>query len=483
MTTYSELWGEAGERWSPQSRLPDFSYAGYHCGEAPLPTVAPGVSVLTFGAKGDGETDDTAAFRAALATVNGAIEVPPGRYRITDTLEINRSGVVLRGAGTDRSVLFFPTPLQEIHPDWSATTEGRPTSNYSWAGGFVWLKGDFDQTDLTPITTEAGRGDTAVQIASTDGLSVGQRIEIFVEDIPEDSLAIALYSGDPGPTSKLRGSTQARLVCQIVEIQGDWITFDRPLRFPLHPEWQPRIRRFATTVTESGVENLCFEFPVTPYEGHFTELGYNPIAMRGVCDCWVRDIRIVNADSGLFPNGCFCTIQDVVFESTRPVDAELQCTGHHGIYIGGDDNLFIGFDFRTRFVHDITVSRCGGNVIAHGQGVDLCFDHHKRAPYENLFTDLDAGAGTRLWRCGGGADLGKNCAAHGTFWNIRAQASLSYPPASFGPPSLNLVAVQTQEPAVMEPDGRWFEVIPSDMLAPQNLHTAQLKRRITGLVH
>src|SRR5690606_13038896 len=33
----SLLWGRTGERWSPTSRLPDFSYAGYRRGEAPLP--------------------------------------------------------------------------------------------------------------------------------------------------------------------------------------------------------------------------------------------------------------------------------------------------------------------------------------------------------------------------------------------------------------------------------------------------------------
>ena len=104
----SGLWGTNGERWSATSRLPDFSYAGYHCGEAPLPDIAPGVSVKNFGAKGDGVTDDTRAFLAALASVrSGAVEVPPGRYVITNILEIKRSGVVLRGA---RNVLEHPRP-------------------------------------------------------------------------------------------------------------------------------------------------------------------------------------------------------------------------------------------------------------------------------------------------------------------------------------------------------------------------------------
>ena len=74
-----------------------------------LPDISPGVSVKDFGAKGDGVTDDSQAFLDALANVrSGAIEVPPGRYRITRILEINRPNVVLRGAGPDRTLCFFP---------------------------------------------------------------------------------------------------------------------------------------------------------------------------------------------------------------------------------------------------------------------------------------------------------------------------------------------------------------------------------------
>ncbi|MBU0530841.1 MAG: hypothetical protein KKC05_04160, partial [Nanoarchaeota archaeon] len=34
----SALWGIDGEVWDSYSRLPDFSYAGYHAGERDLPT-------------------------------------------------------------------------------------------------------------------------------------------------------------------------------------------------------------------------------------------------------------------------------------------------------------------------------------------------------------------------------------------------------------------------------------------------------------
>lgn len=58
------------------------------------------VSVTGFGAKGDGQTDDTPAFKKALEAAGQAggavVLVPPGRYRITEPLEIHNN-VTLEG--------------------------------------------------------------------------------------------------------------------------------------------------------------------------------------------------------------------------------------------------------------------------------------------------------------------------------------------------------------------------------------------------
>lgn len=476
---HSQLWGKRGAEWTPQSRLPDFSFAGYQRGEQPLPDLPGGVSVKGFGAKGDGETDDTDAFLKALAEVrSGVIEVPSGRYRITGLLEITRPNVVLRGAGADRTVLFFPTPLNDIKPNWGATTGGQRTSNYSWSGGFITIRGSFQSKKLAEISGTANRGDHVVSVASAAGLRVGQEVEMYQSDTPDNTLAVHLYSGDAGPVENLKGRAHASLVARITALNGNRVSLDRPLRTDVRPEWRPQLRAFEPTVTGSGVENLAFEFPLTPYQGHFTELGFNPVALSGVAHCWVRNVRVVNPDSGPFVGGVFNTIDGLLIESARPVDKQ-NCAGHHGVTLGGADNLLTNFDLRLRFIHDVTVSGfCSGNVIARGRAVDLCLDHHRHAPNENLFTDLDAGAGTRLWRCGGGAALGKHCGARGTFWNIRSQAPLSYPPAAFGPPSINLVGLQTGQPSETNPDGKWFEAIPPAQLRPQNLHEAQLQRRL-----
>ena len=476
---HSGLWGERGEKWSPQSRLPDFSFAGYRNGENPLPNIPRGVSVKNFGAKGDGEADDSQAFLDALEKApNGAIEVPPGRYRITRLLEINRRNIVLRGAGPDKSILFFPTHLNDIKPNWGATTTGQRTSNYSWSGGFITVRGSLGSKKLADITLPAKRGDRELTVSSATGLRVGQEVEVYQSDTPDNSLAVHLYSGDSGPVNNLKGRARTSLVARIVAIDGQRVTLNRSVRSDVQPDWGPQLRAFTPTVTESGVEDLGFEFPITPYAGHFTELGFNPIALSGVAHCWVRNIRVVNADSGPYISGVFNTAENVTLESSRPLDKQ-QCAGHHGISLGGSDNLVKRFNIRTRFIHDITVSGfCSGNVIAESRGVDLALDHPRYAPHENLFTDLDAGAGSRLWKCGGGADLGKHCGARGTFWNIRSAKPLTYPPNDFGPPSMNLIALETASPGDTTRDGKWFETIKPSEIQPQNLHEAQLSRRL-----
>ena len=478
---YSELWGESGEKWSPTSRLPDFSFAGYARSEKAIPAVPVKLNVKDFGAVGDGEHDDSRAFIDALDELeDGALYIPEGRYRITQIIIIRKPGIVIRGAGPDKSILYFPSPLNQIKPNWGETTSGQRTSNYSWSGGFFWLQGSYQSEKLTEIIQPAKRGDFSLIVESAANLQIGQEIDIFQQDNPDNSLAAHIYSGEPGSTGNLNGRINISLVTKILSMDENKITFDRPLRFDVELQWQPVIRQFAPTVTNSGIENLGFEFPITPYEGHFSELGYNAIAFTGVAFCWVKNIRIRNSDSGFFLSSKFCTIKNVVYESERDPDFWNNSTGHHGITLTGDDNLFSDFTFHCKFIHDITVTGCAGNVIMNGSGIDLCFDHHKKGPYDNLFTNIHAGKGGRLWKSGGGRGLGRHCAASGTFWNIRAEKSQKHP-GGFGPWSMNLVALTTDKESRIEWAGRWFEAIEPAMLSPQNIYEAQLSRRLRSL--
>lgn len=69
-----------------------------------------GLYVTDFGAKGDGQTDDTNAFRAALdsaAVTASKVFVPQGTYKITRSLEV-KDGVSLIGEGSGSDPLETP---------------------------------------------------------------------------------------------------------------------------------------------------------------------------------------------------------------------------------------------------------------------------------------------------------------------------------------------------------------------------------------
>ncbi|UCF33898.1 MAG: hypothetical protein JSV78_01045, partial [Phycisphaerales bacterium] len=298
----------------------------------------------------------------------------------------------------------------------------------------------------------------------------------------QQSLATYLYASDPGPIKNLKGRARVSFLCRITSIDTAKrrIEFDRPLRTDVRLEWKPRLYSASSSVEEVGIQDLTFEFPVTPYKGHFTEVGYNAVAMRGVRNCWISTVEIRNADSGMFISGTNTTLRSITITSNRPHERSRLATGHHGITLGGQDNVLDQFHFQTRFMHDITVTGgSSGNVAMNGRGVDICFDHHRYAPHANLFTDIDLGRGTRMFQSGGGAALGRHCAAWETFWCIRAERGQTWP-TGWGPNLMNFIAVQPGQASVTDADGRWFEAIDPGRVSPRNLYKAQLQRRLKG---
>jgi len=82
---------------------------------------AGGVNVKDFGAKGDGISDDTAAFRAAMAVCNMSrtLIVPAGTYRITDTIVNNAGRIVGEGrhidSGKGGTLILFDMPRTAVN--------------------------------------------------------------------------------------------------------------------------------------------------------------------------------------------------------------------------------------------------------------------------------------------------------------------------------------------------------------------------------
>ena len=134
--SYAKCWGKEGELWD-KKRVPDFTEAGYKSGRVPVPYFKAGVSVTSFGAKGDGITDNTAAFRMAILACkqNTALIVPAGVYVLSDTIHISKSGMAIRGAGKDKTTIYLSKGIEELYPDYGVHNKNQTT--WSWSGGII----------------------------------------------------------------------------------------------------------------------------------------------------------------------------------------------------------------------------------------------------------------------------------------------------------------------------------------------------------
>ena len=468
----SLLWGENGEKWTPQSRLPFFGLAGYHCGRDPIPAVPTVASVRDFGATGDGTTDDSAAIlRAVRATQNGALFFPPGRYVLTATIPLEKSRFVLRGAGPEQSVLVMPKSLQQLE----GVKRHDSKSNYAFSGGFVEVHGAEGGAKLADVAQNAARGDRVLTLTTVAGIQTGDWVRLRMTD-SNHTLGRYLHAdqSDAGTDTYATHKNKPWIdwAARVQAVAGARITLDRPLRLDVRLEWKPQIWAAAPTLSEVGIENLGFEFAGAPKKPHLQEEGFNAIEISRAFDCWVRAVTITDADNGIALGGSrFCTVENVRLRAAK----RQGITGHHGLWAkaGSQDCLFTGFDVETRFVHDLCVAGLAcGNVFRDGSGQSLNFDHHRDAPYENLFCNLDVGNARRVWESGGRADRGPNSAARATFWNIRKQQGNFPTPPDW--PQINVIGMVGAQPN-MTANGPWIEPLPASV-APPDLYKAQSER-------
>jgi hypothetical protein len=462
----SRHYGRGGELWKPEGRITEAGYAGYHTGLDPIPVVPGPMKLVTeFGAKGDDDQDDTAAFRAAIAGTNGGVLlVPAGRYLITKQLMIvDKSNFVLRGEGMGKSILYFPRPLSEV---------GETGSSWSFNGGFMHVGGSDQGPLLAMVTTNAPRGARELKVSATAGIKAGDWVRIIQTDAG-GSLLRAFYGGmHPGNAGE-DGNTEVFRFYSKVEAVGDGsITLERHLPVEVDTRWKPQVRAVMPTTREVGIENLTLEMAPMRYPGHFNERGYNGIYYIGAHDSWVRDVQIVNAELGIsIYRSYFCTVTGVVLDSTVSGQSTI---GHHGLNSArGSDILFTRFELKQRYVHDLTVDGYAlGTVWSKGKGVDMNMDHHGRAPNGTLWTDLDLGRATRAFDNGGAGNRLPPTGAYTTVWNVHGDRAIEFPPSSYGP-LMTFVGSGGGGG-----NSSWsVENIPQASLCQRDLHEAMLARR------
>jgi hypothetical protein len=190
--------------------------AGYKGGMELPPTAATlkvTVDITQFGAIPNNTFDNTQAFMDAIASAacqaaaQCVVYIPPGTWTLQQQLII-RDAVILRGAGRDRTTLYFPFSLKEIKKDLTHNAwfgdrllTFRGSNNITYVGPGA--------TRLANITQLSKRGSLRVYVDSTAAIRTGQQVRVVASDHGEDGGCIGREAeiGSPVPTLGARSDS------------------------------------------------------------------------------------------------------------------------------------------------------------------------------------------------------------------------------------------------------------------------------------
>lgn len=279
------------EDWSPGFALDggrflhDFSFAGYHAGEADPPEAlpAPVLDVVAgFGADPDGGADATAALQAALDAAGadgGTVYLPPGQYRVDGLLHLRHDRVVLAGAGPTRSRLVF-----------TATTSTHPSLAF---GANLTVGGELSLGADVPLASDAAALAHSVELADATALSPGDEVAVgwTVTD------AFVAEHGMEG-----RWDTQAftfhrtwqpfawRTVVSVdTAALPHRVQLDVPLRYPAKVRDGASLRAVSGRTVEVGLQSLGLSNAVEEGAAWSGDQAH-AVQFVGVKDGWMRDV-------------------------------------------------------------------------------------------------------------------------------------------------------------------------------------------------
>ncbi len=446
--------------------LPDFSFAGYRNGLSPLPSATGElIHVDEFGASADDDIDDTTAVQAAIrhaGTLDGPVVIrfAAGRYLISGILKLERSDIVLQGAGSGKggTLIHFPRPLRQIDKSTSLDElrqylrkldkrQVEPERNindffseYSWSGGFIWIQKpgtrpapyleEFDpDIDALTVVKQGLRGESRIELADTADIQPGDIIQIqwINRDGPEAGIIKSLYESE----YRMAGSHHwsfpkrplVRQTSRVTGVDGRVVTLSDSLLHNIDESIPAQIVLW-DGLQNVGVEDLHLEFPAAPYFGHHLEEGYNGIYFTSAFDSWARNIRVTNADSGILSyNSANLTFSNITSEGTRPA--------HYAVHMGNVHNV-LAEDVRVMnpVLHSLTFNTQSTKCVYKNAEVFVTptLDQHAGSNHQNLYDNVTLHMPARAGKKGpvspvfDGSGAGYWQPGHGAFnttWNLR----------------------------------------------------------------
>ncbi len=475
--------------------LPDFSHAGYHSGEMPIPNVAVKKEI------GPIEGDNANHIRAALKeAAGGALLLKQGTYRIRSKSEIViPANTVLKGSGTDKTFIFVDID----NTGQSSVIVGNRSKNTDprisrW---------EHSREIKTDIVGDVPNNVSVLSVKTTDGFSVGDWV-VIKNEVNDD------FRKEYNGVTKVKGKTiwpsdrsSIKFLRRITHIDVSNITIDRPITHVLKGRDNPHVMKVTCMASEIGVEDLSIGFR-TPsdypkyHDGHSKgqEATYHnsaAIQFGNVVNGWIRNVKTYSPQG----NNIHIHSRGIVLANSRYITVE-NCDLGYPANIGGGGN---GYIYVISMSNDCLIRNCvaregrhnflfsytsSGNVISSCKSFKslLPNDFHHSLSIGNLvenmqitcshsksnaFQTKNRGSGS----CGAGITGTNN-----VFWRIAIDpddCTIYSRQASAGGGKGYVIGVTAVSGPSVTDASEWREGIGSDAgLRPASLYSEQLSLRL-----
>jgi uncharacterized protein DUF4955/pectate lyase-like protein len=461
--------------------LPDFSFAGYHFSEKPIPDVSqrPRFDVTQYGATPNDDTFDDDGIQRAIETAEasqgGVVFFPPGRFLIAGddnrrrSIRISESNLVLKGSGAGHGGTEIFMDKMRI---------GRRQIRFG--------PRRTNDDELATITQDAQRESFWVEVDDPTDLSVGQNVVIR-----HQSEEFTRLYFDPLPLARewqrlfgRRGGMNIAEIHTIAQIDGNRVRFVNPIHFNLRlVKSEPFTLERYESIRECGIEDIRFtghwdSFPeeFVHHKNGIHDSGWDAISMENVEDSWIRRCEFRNWNECIFTRNAYkMTIEDITFTGKK---------GHTSVHARGGYGTLIKNCRDTAAHHHGPGGGYGSvNLVVTGckMQVDQNIDLHSGQSYACLYDNIEGG----IFRNLGGPHPGL---PHGgrdlVFWNFHHRSTFDFTynfwntdqrrNHTFAEPVF--VGFTADREIKFENEGRNEQ--PGDFVEPRSLFESQLSLRL-----
>ncbi|PTX94032.1 hypothetical protein DB345_20960 [Spartobacteria bacterium LR76] len=490
--------------------LHDFSYAGYHRGEKPIPRLAGPVIDVTqapYQADPTGVKDSTSDIQAALDAAadsdGGVVFLPAGAYRIqpqgtvNHALRIRGDRTVLRGEGADKTFLFNDTPMMRG----KVVIELAPEKAMDWrdeGGGIL----------ASALARDVPNQAREIFLQSVDGFAAGDLV-VLRSDLTQRFIDEVEMTGKWKPAGA--GSPNRTLMfCRRIESidpAKSSVTLDVPVRYPVRVADLGRLVKIpGQLISECGLEDFSIGMKQHPGAGTEEEdfnkpgtVGYDvhgagAISVQNAENCWIKgvrsyapagnapDIHLLSSGIGL-RRSRFVTVEDCSMGFSQ-----YKGGGGNGYLFthNGQENLIINCRAEAgRHNYDFGTMACSGNVISRSYAKDGSHgsDFHMFLSVSNLLDQMTCDGDfleARYYRPWGGNPVHGVTTTQSVFWNSKGlKYSKERKALVWSQQVGNGYVIGTSGPCDKVDSDDFVEGVgKGDSLVPASLYQDQLQRRL-----